>query len=340
MTPFSRHGLPPQPPDKASAAEWRAYAGSLEQVIAAAEHRGNFLQERLNQIVTSPAFKVLKKARTLLQSTRGSRRGQAFAPPDHKPDIHGAPLVSILIPFRDQAAYTERCLHSIRAITAYSNFEIILIDNGSTEKATAKLLEREAKRPGVSILRLDEPFNYSRLNNLAAKKARGEHLLFLNNDIEALGPEWLAALLEHSQRADVGAVGAKLLFPDGSIQHAGVLLGLDDIAGHPYRIAPESEPGTQNVRECQAVTAACMMTRKDVFETLGGFNEIDLPIAYNDVDFCLRAREKNLKVIYTPHARLTHHESISRGNINDPAQSAYICRRWASEIAGNAIHNA
>ncbi|HYG76858.1 MAG TPA: glycosyltransferase [Planctomycetota bacterium] len=326
-----RHGLPPRPGDDASPAAWRAYADALEQVIAAGEHRGAFLQTRLNQIVTSPAFKVLKKARSILQSTRSSRRKKSAAA-SYTPDIQGSPLVSILIPFRDQAAVLERCLKSLRAITAYSRYELILIDNGSTETATKKLLANEARNSNTQVLRVDEPFNFSRLNNLAAKKAQGEHLLFLNNDTEIIDPVWLGALLEQSQKTAVGAVGAKLLYPDGRIQHAGVKMGMDDIAGHIHRLCTEDDPAVQTMRECDAVTAACLMTRCGVFEELGGFNETDLPVAYNDVDYCLRVREKNLKIIYTPHARLIHHESLSRGNTNDPRQSAYMCRRWARFI--------
>lgn len=331
----TRRGLPPRPPRDAGPEAWQAYAEELEAVIAAGEHRAHFLQTRINQIAGSPAWKVLKKAKNLLESAplraRGISAGGAkrTAPETAAPAVRGAPLVSILIPFRDGAKWLERCLKSIRARTAYAHYEIILIDNGSSEKAALRLLAHEKNKPGVKILRMDEPFNFSRLNNLGAKEARGEFLLLLNNDVEALEPQWLAALLEQAQRPGAGAVGAKLLYPDGRIQHAGVAMGVDDIAGHVYRLQPADAPETQVVRECSAVTAACLLTPRALFEELGGFNESDLPVAYNDVDYCLRLREKGLHVYYTPHAVLTHHESVSRGALNDPRQSAYMCRRWA-----------
>lgn len=334
MDEFSRHGLPQRPPPGAGPEAWRRYADELEAVIAAAEHRADFLQARINQIAGSSAWKVLKKAKNLLDSSplrsagKKSQKGKG-AVPTKPPAVRGEPLVSILIPFRDGAKWLERCLKSLRTKTAYKNYELILIDNGSSEKATLKILAQEKAKPGVQVLRIDEAFNFARLNNLAAAKARGEFLLFLNNDIEVLQSHWLGAMIEQSQEAGVGAVGAKLLYPDGRIQHAGVAMGVDDIAAHVYRLMPEDAPEVSIVRECSAVTAACMMTPRKLFAELGGFNEVDLPIAYNDVDYCLRLREKEYRVVYTPHATLLHHESISRGALNDPRQSAYMCRRWA-----------
>jgi GT2 family glycosyltransferase len=337
MDDSSRRGLPQRPPSGAGPEAWQRYADELEAVIAAAEHRADFLQARINQIAGSSAWKVLKKAKNLLDSSplgsagKKSRSGKGTVP-EKPPFVRGEPLVSILIPFRDGAKWLERCLNSLRAKTAYKNYELILIDNGSSEKATLKILAQEKAKPGVQVLRIDEAFNFARLNNLAAAKARGEFLLFLNNDIEVLQPHWLAAMIERSQQPGVGAVGAKLLYPDGRIQHAGVAMGVDDIAGHVYRLLAEDAPEVSVVRECSAVTAACMMTPRKLFGELGGFNEIDLPIAYNDVDYCLRLREKEYRVIYTPHATLLHHESISRGALNDPRQSAYMCRRWAKAM--------
>ena len=158
-------------------------------------------------------------------------------------------------------------------------------------------------------------------------------MLLLNNDIEVLEPEWLSAMLEHSQRPEVGAVGAKLLYPDGRVQHAGVIVGVGEVAGHAFRFYPDSDPGYYGsavaIRNYSAVTAACMMTRKSVFLDAGGLNETDLAVAYNDVDYCLRLREKGLLIVYTPYAKLRHYESISRGLSNNPRESAYMCRRWA-----------
>jgi GT2 family glycosyltransferase len=326
-----------RPAADAGADAWRDYALELEAIVAAAEKRGNFLHGRLNEIVSSPAWKMLRQAKRILDKAPGrksSRTTVKSAQLAAAPAISGQPLVSILIPFRDGAKWLERCLKSIRAKSTYAKYELVLIDNGSQEKATERLLEREKLQPNVSVLRVDEPFNYARLNNLGARQAKGEHLLLLNNDTEVLEPHWIQALLEHSQRSDVGAVGAKLLYSDGRIQHAGIVLGTGDVADPEHRLADDADPAVNAVRECPAVTAACMMTRRALFEELGGLDEKNLPVAYNDVDYCLRLRERGLRIVYTPFAKLTHHESLSRGLLNDPAQAAYMCRRWAKELTG------
>jgi GT2 family glycosyltransferase len=340
MTENSRHGLPPRPPDSAPTDAWQRYADDLEAVIAAEEHRADFLQGRLNHIITSPAWKLLRKARSFLPASAGRagrpRNAASAAMPLLQSPIQGEPLVSIVVPFRDGAKLLARCMESIRKRTEYKQYEFVLVDNGSVEKTTLRLLEREKDKPGVTIVRVDEPFNFARLNNRGAQAARGEHLLLLNNDMEARAPGWLSAMLEHSQRPEVGAVGARLLFPDGRIQHAGVAVGAEDIAAHSFYLFPANEPGAAIVRNCDAVTGACLMTRKRLYQELGGLNDIDLPVAYNDVDYCLRVRERGLLVVYTPHAELLHHESASRGKANDPREAAYMCRRWAKAILSGA----
>jgi GT2 family glycosyltransferase len=248
------------------------------------------------------------------------------------PAVSGSPSVTILIPFRDQARLLARCLQSLRAVTPPARLAsagVILIDNGSVQSATKKLLAAEARRSEVRVLRIDEPFNYARLNNRAAELATGEFLLLLNNDIEIVLPHWLDALLHAAQQPQTGAVGAKLLFPDGRIQHAGVELGLGDIAGHPFRLAPSHTPAASRPRECSAVTGACLLTPRALYNRLGGLDETHLPVAYNDVDYCLRVREAGLRVLYEPQAVLLHHESVSRGAVNDPREAAYMVRRWA-----------
>jgi GT2 family glycosyltransferase len=337
--PQPLRGLPPPPDDNAPADAWRQYAAELESVIAASEHRAEFLQTRLNQITASPAWKLLRRARAILSTRTANADGRMpdaeAAAPAPEP-IRGEPLVSILIPFRDGAKLLARCLDSIRKRTGYKQYEFVLIDNGSAAPATRRLLAREMSKPGVRVLRVDEPFNFARLNNLGAKEARGEHLLLLNNDIEAIEPGWLSALLAYSQQSDVGAAGAKLLYPDGRIQHAGVVMGLTDVAAHCCQFAPGDAPAAQVPQYCAAVTGACLMTRAAVFRDLGGLNDTDLPVAYNDIDYCLRLAEKNLRVVYTPRATLIHHESASRGAANDPREAAYMCRRWAKAIVPSA----
>jgi len=254
------------------------------------------------------------------------RRG-IDATPDHGPfpttyrvrrRIDGTPLVSILIPFRDKAPLLETCVGSILDRTDYANYEILGIDNGSTEEAThATMRKLQARDARVRFVRFDAPFNYSAINNFGARHARGEYLVLLNNDTEVIARDWLGAMLEFAQRPDVGVVGAKLLYTDRRIQHAGVIVGIGGVAGHAHLMERGDEPGyfsrAQLPQNLSAVTFACAMVRKNVFEELGGLNERELTIAFNDIDFCLRAREADYLVVYTPYAELFHHESRSRG---------------------------
>jgi O-antigen biosynthesis protein len=249
-------------------------------------------------------------------------------------DIIGEPLASILIPFRDKPELLRTCVQSILKKTDYAHYEIIGIDNDSQESSTRELMkELEKCDTRIRFVRYEAPFNYSAVNNFGARHARGEHLLFLNNDTEIIDGDWLRAMLEHSQRPDVGVVGAKLLYSDSRIQHAGVIVGIGGVAGHAHLLNPADYPGyfgrAQLPQNLSAVTFACAMTRRDVFNQLGGLNEKDLTIAFNDIDFCLRAREAGYLVVYTPFATLFHHESRSRGYEDNPQKQ----ERFAREIA-------
>lgn len=248
--------------------------------------------------------------------------------------IIGKPLVSIILPFRDKPELLAMCVRSILARTDYPHFEIVGIDNGSTDAVTHALMdELRAKDARVRFIRHDVPFNYSAINNFGARQADGEHLLFLNNDTEIFDGGWLRAMLEHSQRADVGVVGAKLLYPDDRIQHGGVIVGIGGVAGHAHLLQPGDHPGyfarAQLPQELSAVTFACAMTRRAVFEQMGGLNERELTIAFNDIDYCLRVREAGYLVVYTPYAALYHHESRTRGYEDNPEKQT----RFAGEIA-------
>ena len=253
------------------------------------------------------------------------------------------PLVSVVIPFRDEPGLLATCCSSLRDDPGYDRVELVLVDNGSELPETAALLERLAAEPGVTVLTSPGPFNWAALNNEAAREASGEVLLFANNDIEARSPRWLHAMLGHALRPEVGAVGARLIYPDGAIQHAGVVVGLGGIAGHVLRGLPGDHPGYNSMaiqtRNCSVVTGACMMTRREVFDSVGGFDE-DLPVAFNDVDYCLALREKGFLVVYTPLAELVHHESRSRGHTDDLAESRRILERWGHVIvAGDPYLN-
>ena len=229
-----------------------------------------------------------------------------------------APMVSIVIPTRDRAALLGPCLEGLFRRTDYPAFEVIVVDNGSTEPALHELLARWSADPRLSVLPAPGPFNYALLNNRAAATACGEILLLLNNDTEVLHPDWLTEMVSLAMRPGIGAVGARLLFPSGRIQHAGVILGPRGVAGHDYLFTAPDEVGQQDdlllLREVAAVTGACLAVRRDRFLAVGGLDEERFRVAYNDVDLCLKLRQAGLRNLVTPHARLFHHENASRGS--------------------------
>ena len=259
------------------------------------------------------------------------------------------PLVSMIIPTRDQAFLLQKCLESIFAKTDYSNFEVIVLDNGSSERATFDYFHSLGTNDRVRVHCVEGAFNYSRLNNIGADLARGALLAFLNNDLEVINSDWLSEMAGHALRAEVGAVGARLWYPDKTIQHGGVILGAGGIAGHTQPAVGDNDVSfgrahlTQNF---SAVTAACMVVPKNLYIDLGGLDEVNLPIAFNDVDFCLRLREKGLRIVWTPHAEFYHHESASRGfedTMNKQqrflAEVAYMQQKWKSAITADPCYN-
>lgn len=252
--------------------------------------------------------------------------------------INTSPTVSVIVPFRDQAILTVQCLDSLAEYGGDEHLEVVLADNGSTEPETLALRERLADFPGLRIVDVPGQFNWSAINNRAVAESTGELLLFLNNDIQATAPGWIDALVEHAVRPEVGAVGARLLFPDGTLQHGGVALGIGGIAGHLFTALPAHESGyfcwDRVIRPYSAVTAACMMSRREVFDALGGFDE-ELAVAYNDVDFCLRLGDAGYRVLYTPIAELVHHESISRGLSGQSGDAKAFLAKWGRE----RLHN-
>ncbi|MGK5090438.1 glycosyltransferase [Deltaproteobacteria bacterium TL4] len=248
--------------------------------------------------------------------------------------------VSILIPTRDLSPILDRCLRSIFEKSTYPNYEVILIDNGSTEPQTFKLIEKwkQSEPQRFRCYPLDIPFNYSKLNNFAVSQSTGRYLLFLNNDTEVLTPDWIDAMVEQAQRPSIGAVGGLLLYPDGTIQHAGVVLGLGGAAAHSHRGELPLRPGyfgqVWSINNYSAVTAACLMCRREVFDEVGHFEEA-LAGHYNDVDLCLSMVAKGYHNVYLPHVKLSHHESKSRGQDNTPEKQAqfvhafeYLRHKW------------
>ena len=245
--------------------------------------------------------------------------------------VQGEPLVSILIPNRDQKETLEKCLNSIWEKSTYNNYEILIVENNSSSPEIFNYYREIEKRPGVQILTWKEGFNYSAINNFGEKSAAGDYLLFLNNDVEVINPRWIEELLGNCQRKEVGIVGAKLYYPDDTIQHAGTVIGIGGIAGHAFLNMPRSRTGYLHKASLQmdlsAVTAACMMMKRQVFKQLGGFEE-RLSVAFNDVDLCLRTVQAGYLVVYNPEVELYHYESKSRG----AEDSEEKVRRFQEEI--------
>ncbi|WP_369749652.1 glycosyltransferase [Lyngbya sp. PCC 8106] len=259
--------------------------------------------------------------------------------------------VSIIIPTRDLGEILDRCLESIFTKSTYPNYEVILIDNGSVEdythKVIAKWKEKEYSR--FKCCQLDIPFNYSKLNNYAVSQAKGDYLLFLNNDTEVITSDWIEAMVEQAQRPSIGAVGTLLLYPDDTIQHGGVVIGMRDVAAHSHQYFEANQPGyygqIASTNNYLAVTAACLMCRREVFERVGGFDE-QLAIAYNDVDFCLKLLQQGYRNLYLSHVILYHHESKSRGFEDTPEklhcymeEVTLMKQRWRKFIDHDPCYN-
>lgn len=242
---------------------------------------------------------------------------------------------SIVIPFRDEPRFLRACIDSIDRRKGVVVPDYVLVDNGSVQPETATLLERLAERADVQVLRDDRPFNWAALSNAGAVRATGDVLVFLNNDIEALSDGWLDTLCAQAERPEVGAVGARLLYPDHRLQHGGVVIGLGGAAGHVFVGLEEDAPGylamAVTTRECSGVTGACLATRRETFESQGRFDE-SLGIDLNDIDYCLRVQQVGMRVLYEPTAELVHYESPSRGTAGDVRDIVHFIDRWKTSI--------
>ena len=245
--------------------------------------------------------------------------------------VQGEPMVSIIIPNKDQKESLEACLNSVREKTKYTNYEIIIIENNSTSEEIFRYYRELSADPRIRLLRWKKEFNYSAINNYGVRHAKGEYLLFLNNDVTVITEDWMEEMLGVCQRPEVGAVGVKLIYPDNTIQHAGCVVGMGGIAGHMFTDMPANRTGylrkASILQDMSAVTAACMMMKKSVFDKVGGFTE-ELAVAFNDVDLCLKTGRAGYLVVYDPYAQLWHMESKSRG----AEDSKEKVRRFQTEI--------
>ena len=259
------------------------------------------------------------------------------------------PLVSIIIPNRDHSEDLARCVRSLQEVSTYQETEILIVENNSTDSAVFALYDELKKDERVKVITWDRPFNYSAINNFAAGQAKGEYLLLLNNDTEVITPDFLTSMMAYAMREDVGAVGARLLYPDGTVQHAGVLVGVSEGADHVFLKYADADPGYMGrsvvSQDMSAVTGACLLTKKELYLRLKGLDE-EFTVAYNDVDYCLKLRDAGCFVVYDAFAKLTHYESKSRGYEDSEEKQArfeqekqLLRKKWRKLSLGDPYYN-
>lgn len=266
------------------------------------------------------------------------------------PVVNPLPMVSIIIPTRDHVDILRQCIDSILKKTLYLAYEIIIVDNQSELPETFDYFNKLRLDTNIKIVQFNEPFNYSAINNFGVSHALGDIIVLLNNDVEVISSDWLGEMVLQASRSEIGCVGAMLYYPDDTIQHAGVILGLGDVAGHAHKYMRRGSSGYFNracaVQNYGAVTAACLAVRKSVFLEVGGLDEDNLTVAYNDVDLCLKVQEAGYRNLWTPYAELYHHESKSRGKDNTPekkerylSEVAYMQKMWGSVLVNDRYYH-
>ncbi len=263
---------------------------------------------------------------------------------------NNTPLVSLIIPTRNGLELIKQCIDSIFAKTTYTNYEIIIVDNNSDDPEILEYFASLSSHDQVRVLRDESPFNFSALNNKAVQQARGDYVGLINNDIEVISPEWLSELMSLALQSGVGAVGARLWYPNDTLQHGGVVTGVGGIAGHSHKHLKKGASGffsrAQLIQTMSVVTGACLVIKKSIYHEVGGLNEADLKVAFNDVDFCLRVREAGYRNIWTPYAELYHHESASRGTENTRAKQLrfteevlFMKKRWGDLLINDPAYS-
>lgn len=319
-------------------------AGQIIHIPHVLYHRGNAKHPERDQVASETGRRALteflssRDPRATVEAGRlpGTYRVRRWlpAPP---------PLASLIIPTRDGVSLLRRCIESIRQKTSYPSYEILVVDNQSRDPATLSYLAEIGRSGQATIIPYDQPFNYSAINNLAVERARGELIGLLNNDVEVIESDWLSEMASQALRPEVGAVGAKLYYPNGEIQHAGVVVGLGGVADHGHRHFSRDAPGYMGrlhvVQNVSAVTAACLVMRRSLYRQLGGLDAEHLAVSFNDVDLCLRLHEAGYLNVWTPYAELLHHESVTRGPEDTPEKKAreareidFMKRRWGANL--------
>jgi len=307
----------------------------------------NELEQQRQQALKEWLLSQGEQPRTIESVVEPGIRKVSFHVPQAIPE---KPLISIIVPTRDGLDITQNCIDSVLSKTQFRGFEIIIVNNQSEQAETLNWFQQITQHPQVRVVDYDAPFNYSAINNYAAQQARGNYLCFLNNDTEVITDNWLDELLQHAQRPAIGCVGAKLYYPDNTIQHAGVILGVWGLAGHAHKNFTRHSSGYSQrllcVQNFSAVTAACLMIKRDRFEAVNGFNENELTVAFNDVDLCLKVQAAGYRNVWTPFAELYHYESKSRGKEDSPEKKAreqreiqYMKSTWSKQLAHDPAYN-
>lgn len=318
---------------------WRAIEGSTAATLKSKA----YVTEAARKTLAEHALRLGRPIS--LELVKGNHWRTRYPLPEPRP------LVSLVIPTRNRPELLIPCIESILEKTRYSNFEIVIADNDSNDPALLAFYERMKTKGLVRVVPCPGPFNFSAINNRAVLEARGELIGLLNNDLEVITPDWLDEMVWHALRQEIGVVGAKLYYPDLRVQHAGVITGLGGVAGHAFKHFPKNDPGTPQFRphvvhNVTALTAACIVLRKSVFAEVGGFDEENLKIAFNDVDFCLRVQARGYRNLFTPFAEFIHHESASRGAEDSPEKMArfqseidYMKQRWGQQLLNDPAYN-
>ena len=318
---------------------WRAHAGSVASGISAKPYTLKAARKALTEHLARVNLKGVVYDSKVPSTYRIRYR------------LDGRPLVSIIIPNMDHAQMLKKCIDSVEKRTTYANYEILIVENNSKKRATFAYYKTVTKQyANVRLIRWKEEFNYSAINNFAVNHAKGAYLIFLNNDIEIISPKWIEEMLMFAQREDVGAVGMMLYYPDNTVQHAGVILGIGGVAGHSHKYFNRGESGYMSrmtlVQNLSAVTAAAMMVRTSVFHEVRGFDE-RLRVAFNDVDLCMKIRRAGYLIVFTPYAEAYHYESKSRGAEDTPQKKARFqseverfCEKWGDVLeSGDPYYN-
>ncbi len=316
---------------------WRMHGGSTARSADSKPYAAQAANRALNEHVQRMGI----RGRVELDGEAHRTRYDLPDPP---------PMATIIIPFRNGRRLLQTCIESIRAKTTYSPYEMLLVDNGSDEPETLVYLKELQQDPRLRVIRDGRPFNYSALNNMAVRAAQGEFVVLLNNDIEVISPDWLSEMISLAMRPGTGAVGARLWYPDGTLQHGGIIVGIGGVAGHAHKGLPRGMPGyfgRATLRQSvSAVTGACLVVRRQTYLQVGGLDEANLSVAFNDVDFGLKLIQAGCRNIWTPYAELDHHEAKSRGYEDDTKkrwrffkEMAFMKQKWGAALLNDPAYS-